>query len=448
MTDLGQGDPDPASLWPSLSGLLGPASPQLWAWALGQYGQQRGDQPQAAGAPGQDAATPAWMSQTPPHLVWADAVQNAGRTPPGGAQSGTGQAQATSGPLASAPGPDGSAGAPTSAMAAADAPVQDDAPAWNPSPADAGPTLPAGAVDGAAPASSVAVPAAARVPVDPASADSQARQTASALNPSDQFLRPELSAGADSLVAALAGDHPNDNPFGFVVDPNTGSVSRWRLGGDPQHPGQATLQPVGAQDKQTYLEWLTGARANYPLGQVSPEELTKRFQLQQGALPGAKGPPISATASGRTVTYRLPDGSTYPLTNDRAPVRDQNPRDIEWGAFARRHGAIGADGKMAIFPSEHQAYQASMALMSSMAGNGREAPGYPAGTLANIVYQWSPPKENNTEGMIKDIMARTGFDRNSRYEALTPEQKDAFSRAYAWREGYVGLAPDLPATVR
>ncbi|HEY5412247.1 MAG TPA: hypothetical protein VIJ94_16120, partial [Caulobacteraceae bacterium] len=80
--DLSQGDPDLASLWPSLSGLLRPASPQLWAWTLAQHGLQQGvsasqmgqgDSPSAAlgsqpaGAPGQDDGTPAWMSQTPPH---------------------------------------------------------------------------------------------------------------------------------------------------------------------------------------------------------------------------------------------------------------------------------------------------------------------------------------------------------------------------------------------
>ena len=101
----------------------------------------------------------------------------------------------------------------------------------------------------------------------------------------------ELSAGPDSLVAAMSGPNPNSNPFGFFVDPKTGSVFRPRMGvgGDPLHPNAPMLEPVGPQEKQAYLEWLTGARANYPLGATSPQEQTARYQLQRGALPGASG---------------------------------------------------------------------------------------------------------------------------------------------------------------
>jgi hypothetical protein len=33
------------------------------------------------------------------------------------------------------------------------------------------------------------------------------------------------SSGPDPLVAALAGDHPNKNPFGLIVNPATGALS-------------------------------------------------------------------------------------------------------------------------------------------------------------------------------------------------------------------------------
>jgi hypothetical protein len=204
---------------------------------------------------------------------------------------------------------------------------------------------------------------------------------------------------------------------------------------------------VGPAEKQRFLEWMTGARANYPSGVASPVEATQRYELQQGVLPGATGRPISATASGKTVTYRLPDGRPFSLSGVPA-VRDSNPRNIDWSAFAVRHGAIGRDGRRAIFPTDDDAYQASIALMSSMAANGREWPGYPAGALGNIVRQWSPPNENSTEQMIGNIMAMTGLDRNAKWQSLTPEQKDAFAHAYARVEGYKDFAPDLPPTVR
>jgi hypothetical protein len=376
--DPSQNAPDLAGPWPSL-GLPGPPSPQLWAWALQQYGLQRGD------LTGQDGTTPA-------------------------------------------------------PQAAADAPDQDDMPAVDSAQPDAGDALPAGLGGGAVPASSVAAPAAAQVPIDPPPSGNQAPPSASVLNPGGQFLRPELSAGPDPLVAALAGDHPNDNPFGFIVDPKTGSVSRPSLGGDPLNPGQATLTPVSPQEKQSYLEWVTGARANYPLGQISPEEQTKRYLLQQRALPGAKGPPTAATVSGKTVTYTNPDGSAFPLTDKGHPNRDQNPLDLGIGDTARRHGAIGADGSVAIFPSARNAFEASMERMTDIAQNHSSSHGQPVGSLANLIYVWSPPegRQNDTEGMIHDIMKATGFNRNTQWESLTLDQKKAFLNAYGRREGYKG----------
>ena len=301
------------------------------------------------------------------------------------------------------------------------------------------------------PAQDAPVPMAARIPprnapVNVAAALRPARSAAGG-----ESYRPELSGGPDDLVRAYGGSQLAHNPFDFVVDPQTGAVSRWTSdpGGDLQHPKGLRLEPVGPAEKQRFLEWMTGARANYAYGAMSPEEQTARVQLQQGVLPGAKGPPISATASGKVVTYREPDGSTFPFPGNH-PDRDQNPQNIEWkGGFAQRHGAIGRDGPFAIFPSLDQARQASMALMHIKATNGVEYSGYPAGTLANVIRQLSPPQDNNkTEGMIQDITSMTGLDRNTNFESLTPEQRQAFARAYERREGHSQIPPPPDSQVR
>jgi hypothetical protein len=209
--DPSQNSPGLADLWPSL-GLPGPPSPQLWAWALEQYGLQGGGRAGQGGtAPAQqdagDAAaqngTPDWPGATPANQVWADAVQNVGQTPPGG--------DASAAPL-------------TTAMAAADAPDQDNASDEDASQVDPGPSAPPDLQGAAVPASSVAAPAAAQVPIDPSPSASQAPPPASAPNPGGQFLRPELSAGPDPLVAALAGDHPNDNPTYVTTKADAGCV--------------------------------------------------------------------------------------------------------------------------------------------------------------------------------------------------------------------------------
>ncbi len=144
-------------------------------------------------------------------------------------------------------------------------------------------------------AESVAVPASAQVQTSGSAQRAALPSPSPALDPTGQFLRPELSGGPDSLVTALAGDHPNTNPFGFVVDPKTGAVSRWlvRTGADALQPGQTDLVPVSPQEKQSYLEWLTGARANYPLGEMSPEEQQSR-RMQSLGLLSSGGPDVTS----------------------------------------------------------------------------------------------------------------------------------------------------------
>ena len=69
------------------------------------------------------------------------------------------------------------------------------------------------------------------------------------------------------------------------------------------------------------------------------------------------------------------------------PQRDNNPGDIEYGAFARAHGAIGSDGRFAIFPDMATGFQAMAALLSS--------PSYRKLTLGEALHRWdSDPKES------------------------------------------------------
>ncbi len=101
-----------------------------------------------------------------------------------------------------------------------------------------------------------------------------------------------------------------------------------------------------------------------------------------------------------------------------------------------------------IFPTLEQGRAAAMALRQLKATNGVEYPGYPAGTLANVVRQLSPSSENATEDMIARISRKTGLDRNLTYQSLTPEQKQAFALAYEREEGLFQLPPLPEGKVR
>jgi muramidase (phage lysozyme) len=137
-----------------------------------------------------------------------------------------------------------------------------------------------------------------------ASAQVQARNTSirallgpihAALDPAGQSSR--LSAGPDPLVWAIARYNPKLIPPGYVVNPETGEVSRWRLNSGPSPsapalsapgmPGSSvpTLEPLSPADKQRFLEQITGA-AEGPLGTLSSQEQWSRGALERGLIPG------------------------------------------------------------------------------------------------------------------------------------------------------------------
>ena len=83
------------------------------------------------------------------------------------------------------------------------------------------------------------------------------------------------------------------------------------------------------------------------------------------------------------------------------PQRNNNPGDIEYGAFAKAHGATGTDGRFAIFPDYETGHNALLALLNTK--------GYKDLTLAQAITRLGPPNENDTAGYIKKVTAATGL---------------------------------------
>jgi len=109
-------------------------------------------------------------------------------------------------------------------------------------------------------------------------------------------------------------------------------------------------------------------------------------------------------------------------------MRNNNPGNIEFGDFARKHGATGSDGRFAIFPSlkAGQDAQASL-LMSYMAGGNN--------TISKIVSKWAPSGENNTGSYISHVSRLTGIDRDT---VLGQSDLMKVREAMAVHEGMVG----------
>lgn len=69
--------------------------------------------------------------------------------------------------------------------------------------------------------------------------------------------------------------------------------------------------------------------------------------------------------------------------------RNNNPGNIEYGDFAIRMGAIGSDGRFAIFPSPEHGLRAASELLQLYGRQG-------VNSVRSIVNKWSNPKEDPT----------------------------------------------------
>jgi hypothetical protein len=82
------------------------------------------------------------------------------------------------------------------------------------------------------------------------------------------------------------------------------------------------------------------------------------------------------------------------------PNRNKNPGDIEYGNFARAHGAIDTDGRFAIFPSSAVGFNCMASLL-------REH--YNGMTIEAALRKYAPPIENDDFVYLFNILKWTGL---------------------------------------
>jgi hypothetical protein len=92
------------------------------------------------------------------------------------------------------------------------------------------------------------------------------------------------------------------------------------------------------------------------------------------------GTTVGTGLEGETSLTRATAGGGGKGLNGTRANRNNNPGNIEWGPFARAHGATGTDGRFAIFPSMDIGLSAMTALLQSKAYSGLN--------LAQIQRKW------------------------------------------------------------
>jgi len=139
----------------------------------------------------------------------------------------------------------------------------------------------------------------------------------------------------------------------------------------------------------------------------------------------AKGPAsVGKTATGSpTITY---SNGEMRSGGDRN-WRSNNPGDIEYGDFAIKMGAIGSDGRFAIFPSEEMGRRAADALLKGDL--------YSKLSAADAIKKWAPPNENDSGSYIKNVAKMANLDMSKRYVDMSREEQGRFLDAMKKVEG-------------
>ena len=146
----------------------------------------------------------------------------------------------------------------------------------------------------------------------------------------------------------------------------------------------------------------------------------------------------------KNITIHHADGSTETRVGGSRTWRNNNPGDVIYdkGGFAKRHGAIGENNKFAVFPDAQTGHEANVALM--------KGPSYAPMTINDAIKKRSPPNENDTRMLQREIPKRAGLSGDLTIGSLKPKEFDSFLEAVyqfeGWGEGTVTKTPPKPRT--
>lgn len=159
--------------------------------------------------------------------------------------------------------------------------------------------------------------------------------------------------------------------------------------------------------------------------------------------PGVRTPNIlgpsfggSSAGTGASVVDAGPGYTVIQYTNGRVERRvgvrnwrNNNPGNIEFGPYARSKGAIGTDGRFAVFPT----YEAGFAAKESLLFEGRN---YRNLTIAAAISRYAPHFENDTNSYINQVASAANVSPYTKLNELSPSQRRAMLAAMERVEGF------------
>ncbi len=171
---------------------------------------------------------------------------------------------------------------------------------------------------------------------------------------------------------------------------------------------------------------------------VAMEEANSQSSAAPPKAAAPEKPTVTATATGTTATitrtYDYFDGDAvveYGEVETRTgnhPFRDNNPGDIVGGTFSKANGAVGTDGRFAIFPNAATGFQALTNLLMTST--------YQNLSIDAAIVRYAPPIENDTKAYQAGVAAAVGAPGQTRLSNLSASQLGNMVQAIARIEGF------------
>lgn len=166
------------------------------------------------------------------------------------------------------------------------------------------------------------------------------------------------------------------------------------------------------------------------MGDISQEDIQQILDSATSGLAAAAGGSATGVQSSTGVRMsRIVDAAGKLLetrVGGHRNWRNNNPGNIMYGDFAVSMGAIGSDGRFAIFPDMEMGYKAADALMKSKS--------YQNLTIGDAIKKWAPPSENDT-GAYQRTFQKAGFDMGAKYSDMSPAMQRKYLETKMRMEG-------------
>lgn len=147
--------------------------------------------------------------------------------------------------------------------------------------------------------------------------------------------------------------------------------------------------------------------------------------MEPHALSATEGPQ-------RSVIYIYANAPSTTRSGGSRSWRNANPGNLRPSPFTQRHGAIGAAGGFAVFPTDHAGFAALIALLKTRT--------YQALSLQNAIARFAPQIENDTPTYLRALTHALQVAENTPLANLTPAQTLRLAQAIQTHEGWrVGI---------